>query len=132
MLKSACILTPRCTGDGLRVSIMSRHTQNDGRTPDKRLTIDLFDEHWPELAPPPKLVGRWYRYEIEWPDFAATYRFHLEHCPGVQPRLTQLLALALTDTVTVLCIEEHPAHCHRRLLLEYCLHLNADLDVSLA
>lgn len=36
---------------------MSRHTKNDGKTPDERLTPDRYDEHRPMLAAPAQAVG---------------------------------------------------------------------------
>ena len=49
MLKSKCILSSKKPEDGTRISIMSRHTLNDGKTPDERITEDSFDIHQPEL-----------------------------------------------------------------------------------
>jgi len=37
MLKSKCILAEKNIDDGQRISIMSRHTLNDGKTPDERI-----------------------------------------------------------------------------------------------
>lgn len=61
MLKSKSILAPKEETDGTRISIMSRHTLNDGVTPDPRLTPDLYDEHRPVLAAPARAVGGYYK-----------------------------------------------------------------------
>lgn len=61
MLKTKCILAPESENDGLRISIMSRHTLEDGKTPDSRITPNHFDLHLPILAPHPKDVGAYYR-----------------------------------------------------------------------
>lgn len=37
MLKTACILSERTEEQGVRISVMSRHTLEDGKTPDKRI-----------------------------------------------------------------------------------------------
>lgn len=49
MLKSKCILSPIDDKDGIRISIMSRHTLQDGKTNDIRIIKQIFDEHRPEL-----------------------------------------------------------------------------------
>lgn len=120
MLRSACILTPRTPEDGVRISVMSRHTENDGKTPDRRITPDLFDFHWVALAPPSQLVGSWYREEISWPDFAAAYQDYLTNNLNAIVYLEILEdTLRGGETATVLCIEPEPTHCHRRLLVEH-------------
>lgn len=131
MLKSACILTPRSSDDGIRISVMSRHTQNDGQTPDERITDDLFDQHGVALAPPAQLVGQWYRQAINWDQFTIKYQLYLACHPEARIAVMQLIALALKKDVTVLCIEETPERCHRRLLIEYCQHLNSSLIVEI-
>lgn len=68
ILRTSCILIPRSPIDGIRISVMSRHTLNDGKTPDHRL-MGMFDEHRPELGPAPKLIGDYYR-GLSWAEFA--------------------------------------------------------------
>jgi len=36
-LSTGCILSPRQESDGTRISVMSRHTLNDGKTSDERI-----------------------------------------------------------------------------------------------
>ncbi len=104
--------------DGLRISVMSRHTLNDGKIPDTRITRDKYDKHMPELAPPLKLVGSWYKGRISWAEFELAY---LQHIRGPVSLTIEALAVeALTKDITLLCAEETPEYCHRRLLAEEC------------
>ena len=61
MLQTKCILNKPDYWDGLRISIMSRHTLNDGKTRDIRIVPELYDAHCPFLAPQPELVGKFVR-----------------------------------------------------------------------
>jgi hypothetical protein len=56
VLKSKCILAPQEKEDEERISIMSRHTLNDGITPDSRISTNLYTKHDTILAPNPKLI----------------------------------------------------------------------------
>lgn len=136
-LRSRCILSPREAEDGVRLSIMSRHTLPDGVTPHPEITSDLFDEHLFDLAPPPKLVGGWYRSELGEQSVATfnqefTPRY-LEHIRSntIEPVVFALAKSSLEDTVTVLCIEPTPEMCHRRLLLEECQRVQPKLEIEI-
>jgi len=51
--------------DEKRISVMSRHTLEDSKTPDERIVDGVtFDEWRKEFAPPGKLVGSYYRKEL--------------------------------------------------------------------
>jgi len=61
MLYTKCILSEREISDGIRISVMSRHTLNDGKTPDTRITKDKYDEWIKFLAPKSKLVRDYHK-----------------------------------------------------------------------
>jgi len=63
-LFTKCIFKEPELSDGLRISIMSRHTLDDGKTPDERITSDKFNHHWTIFAPPLKLIGSYKRCYI--------------------------------------------------------------------
>jgi len=137
MLLTKCIYLPKSAEDGLRVSIMSRHTLVDGKTPDLQITADSYDAHWPELGPPAHLIGRYLRREIDWPKFEATFLQHLRR--EAAPQLGRLIDLALTQNVTLLCREKLGADiylgklaCHRRLVAEECKRLRPELAILIA
>lgn len=131
MLRTKCIKDknrPR-SEDGLRVSIMSRHTLSDGVTPDPEISPASFEEWWRELAPPPRLIGAYYRSEIMWREFEAGFSKHLAEFPPAQTRLRQLVAMAKVRDVTIMCVEPTPEKCHRRLVAEAARALDPELQV---
>lgn len=130
MLKSKQIYLSPVQGDGIRISVMSRHTLNDGVTPDTNITDALFWEHWPKLAPSPRLIGDFYKRGLLWEDFVWRYNSQLLS-PGILPIVDRLIVIALRETVTVLCKEEDPSQCHRSLLLQFCQARNARLEVKI-
>lgn len=128
MLQTKCIKAAISHNDGLRISTMSRHTLSDGVTADPELTDERFDLWWVDLAPPLKLVGAYYRAEVDWSYFAQTYQDYLR-TPERQEQVRALGAMATIQNVTVLCIEPAPAQCHRRLLAEEAQSIMPSLGV---
>lgn len=128
-LFTKCILSPKAeSDDGRRISVMSRHTLNDGITPHPDINDSSFDQWLKILAPHPKLVGAYYRKEIEWEEFAARYVESL----GSDDKLIAMLGLvrkAEHENVTIMCIEDSPERCHRRLLAEECQRRFPQLQV---
>lgn len=127
-LKTAPIKSAKNIRGYLRISVMSRHTLNDGKTPDPEITNDLFDNHLPELGPPPKLVGGYYRGEVLWPEFARRYLEYLisDQISGL---VDELIELSKKTDVILLCIEDRPEFCHRRLLAQECQRRDPTLEV---
>ncbi len=127
MLFTKCILHEAVPEDGFRMSVMSRHTENDGITPN--LQIKDFDLHIPMLGPHPTLIGPYLRGEIEWSVFVARYLFEIRELPKVT--LVKFLAQsALTQDITILCKCSTPDCCHRRLLAEECQKYQLALKVT--
>jgi len=118
-LYTKCILYPREAIDGIRVSVMSRHTLSDGITPDARITKKLFDFHSQELAPNPTLIGDYYKRGLSWEEFEKRYKTLLSE-PAKAAAVRVLAQQALLGDITLLCIEETPEKCHRRILAEQC------------
>ena len=125
MLFTKCILKEPCFKDGLRISVMSRHTLNDGTTPDTRIQICHF--HIPELGPHPRLIGRYYRKEIDWNIFEKEYLKQIRSRVEIVSRIKFFAGLALKYDITFLCVEEKPKFCHRRLLAEECKRIEQKL-----
>lgn len=61
MLQTKPILKDKSESDWYRISVMSRHTLNDWKTPDERITKECYDEWMPFLAPSGFLVWAYYR-----------------------------------------------------------------------
>ncbi len=114
------ILSERESSDGVRISVMSRHTLSDGVTPDPRITFDKYEEHLVILSPRPKFLGDYYKRGLPWEEFELRYCNQLRH-PDLIPVVQSLAIRASNQDITLLCIEEVATHCHRRLLAEECL-----------
>lgn len=128
MLQTKCIFASAESMDGLRISVMSRHTADDGKTKDPRFYQGIYDEWRPTLAPPLKLVGALKRGEIDWAEFADNYNEHL-NVPQVDRAIQELLRAAMESNVTIMCAEEAPENCHRRLIAEKCQLIVPSLEV---
>ncbi len=130
MLRSGCIHLPREATDDICISVMSRHTLNDGVTPDIRINPESLDAWWKELAPPPKLIGAYYKRGLPWMEFEEAYRAHLR-TPLAGDRLTLLTKLSQRRNVAILCVEPTPEKCHRRLILEAVVAVDPKVAVWL-
>lgn len=131
MLRTRSILSPRSSADGLRVSVMSRHTLNDGVTPDSSILPSTIDLHWPFFGPNPKLIGDYLRRDLPWEAFERRYLEQLEQV-SLLPHLSKLVELSRCHDITLMCIEHEPEHCHRRLLAEHCKRIDPKLEISIA
>jgi uncharacterized protein YeaO (DUF488 family) len=130
MLRTKCIILPIEPDDGLRISIMSRHTLNDGVTPHPEITHSQYDEWWPALAPEPSLIGDYFKRGLSFDIFAERYLESLTK-PDKREAVAMLIALAEHQSVTILCQETEPDHCHRRLLAEFCQKIAPNLLVHI-
>lgn len=117
-LYTKSIYKKRDPEDATHVSIMSRHTLEDGITPDENiLPGESFDEWMRELAPPTKLVGSYYRKEIEWDEYESAYLDFLRS-EEIAPLVEVFARRCTEETITLLCVEDKADNCHRRLLAE--------------
>ncbi len=122
------IFKEKDSDDGIRISVMSRHTLNDGVTPDLRITSDRFEEHIVILAPPSKLVGDYYKGNLNWQEYETRYLEYLR-IPDISKKVKQLAQRASKQDITLLCAEDTAEKCHRRILAEECQRYNSTLDV---
>jgi uncharacterized protein YeaO (DUF488 family) len=136
MLYTRCILSPRDALDGMRISVMSRHTLNDGVTPDERIGYHSYDLWMKSLAPPDTLVGAYYRNLIQWPDFEMAYIEHIRN-PDISMIIEFMSSVAENRNITLLCIEEllvidqkQHLQCHRRLLAEEFCRIRPELKMA--
>lgn len=126
VLYTKCIKAPISPEDGCRISIMNRHTLNDGLTIDTEITPSLYDLHEKAFAPPDKLLGNYYKRGLPWEEFVKKY---LAHIKQVKSKIESLGKMALSQNITLLCIEQTAEKCHRRLLAEECKTLTPELEV---
>jgi uncharacterized protein YeaO (DUF488 family) len=119
MLKTKSILAPKEESDGKRFSVMSRHTLDDGITPHPEINEDSYDAWIRELAAPDKLIGAYLHRGMPFEEFKAGYIKHLRK-PEIAEKVAALAAACLDNVITILCKDEFPEYCHRRLLAEEC------------
>ena len=126
MLKTRPIKLPKEPDDGLRISVMSRHTLSDGVTPDPNIHSSMYDQWWRKLAPPLELIGEYCQRGLPWEEYERRFKQHLEECKTL---LMILIKLAKESNITILCVEKTPEHCHRRLIAEACRELDDQLVI---
>lgn len=115
--------------DGRRVSVMSRHTHDDGITPDERIVEGIsFDEWKKELAPPANLVGSYLRREIPWEEYEQKYLDYLRS-DEMRTIVKEFAKRCTQEIITLMCIEETPENCHRRILAEELQRIQPDLKI---
>ena len=124
------ILAPIEEEDGYRISVMNRHTLNDGITPDNRITKKMFDEHIKDIAPSSKLVGDYYKRNLPWQNYEDRYKSELKNSEKSEI-VKNLAKKALEENITLLCTEDTPEFCHRRLLAEECKIYEPSLDLKI-
>ena len=130
MLNTKYILKPRKKEEGLIISVMSRHTLKDGKTPDRRIIKFVNYDLWlPIFAPPLKLVGDYYG-GLPWEEFEQRYLNYLSQ-PDVKVEVQKLAEESLRRITTLSCIEKDPEKCHRRLLAERCKEYQPGLVLSI-
>ena len=105
--------------DGERISVMSRHTLNDGITKDERITGKSYDAWLRILAPQSIFVGAYLRKDITWKEFEKNYLLFLKEPYNIL-EIKFLAKKGLEKDITLLCSEETADKCHRRLLAEEC------------
>lgn len=128
MLYTKSILKEKSPEDGVRISVMSRHSLNDGITPDNRIMKDSFDKYLPILSPPSKLIGDYYKSKLNWEDYEIKYFEYLRK-PEIILIVRRLAKRAIQQDITLLYIEDTAEKCHRRLLSEECQRYEPTLQI---
>lgn len=125
-----CIFGERESIDGLRASVMSRHTMNDGKTRNPDLD-GTYDIHLLIFAPDPNLVGRHYRGQVSWENFTDEYVSGLRK-PEAKKAIEFWGQIAVRQNLTFLCVEPYigpKTMCHRIILAEEFQNTFSDLIV---
>ena len=129
MLFTKCILSQKVPEDGIRISVMSRHTLNDGITPDERIVPSSYDIHAPILAPSSKLIGDYYKRGLLWDDFEKRYLGEIRDGGNKSFLIGHLALMASSINITMLCIEDEACHCHRSILAKEFLCFQKELKI---
>ena len=130
MLKTKCILLQKEDSDGLRISVMSRHTLNDGITPHPQINSSSYELWLPNLAPPARLLGDYYKRGLPFEQFKEQYLSYInQHTAQIKVRY--IAKKSVDSVITLLCIEESPEYCHRKILSEECKKYQLDLILDI-
>jgi uncharacterized protein YeaO (DUF488 family) len=129
-LKTKCILSPIEENDGYRISIMNRHTLNDGVTRDSRINNKMFNENQILLSPSSKLIGDYYKRGLVWDEYKKRFLEEMNNPESVKI-IKEISEKALTKNITLLCIEEKPDFCHRKLVAELCKKYYPELNIEI-
>ncbi len=70
--------------------------------------------HFPWLAPTEAILETYKKKKGDWSDYERSFKALL-----IERRIEKLLAPDLAHEGCLLCSEETPRHCHRRLVAEY-------------
>ena len=130
MLKTKSILLPKEGSDGTRISVMSRHTLNDGITPHPQINSSSYDLWLPNLAPPAKLLGDYYKRGLPFEQFKEQYLSYINQ-HNIQIEVRYIAKKSVDSIITLLCIEESPEHCHRKILAEECKKYRPNLILDI-
>ena len=129
MLYTKSIIKQKLPEEDFRISIMSRHTLDDGKTPNEKIVnYDCFDSWFKILAPPDKLVGAFYRGELSRENYNKKYLGYLR-TEKVSKIVKKIAGLARKTNITAECIEENANECHRNVFAKECQRYFPDLEV---
>ena len=80
--------------------------------------------HAPVLAPTQELLDSYKKLGIDWQSFEASFISLMR-----ERQVEADWADRLRDSDCLLCSEEKPAHCHRRLVAEYLAGYRSDIEI---
>ena len=93
-----------------------------------RSAADIGYEHRPELAPPASLLDRYGR-DKDWPAYVRDFEELVLASADAKRSMTELLARSGTEMLALLCLEQTPQQCHRRLVAERMQDLDPSLEL---
>jgi uncharacterized protein (DUF488 family) len=90
-----------------------------------RVICGIDYEHHPELAPTQEMLDAYKKQRGDWTEYERRF---LELM--VRRRIEQVVARDTLDGACLLCSEDKPHHCHRRLVVEYLKENWGDLEIQ--
>ncbi|MDP9052783.1 MAG: DUF488 domain-containing protein [Acidobacteriota bacterium] len=82
--------------------------------------------HLPQLAPTPEILSPYKKDKsVGWDTYARQYLALIE-----SRRIEESLAPALLENACLLCSEDQPHHCHRRLIAEYLQQRWGNVEIT--
>ena len=98
MLKTKSSQKPREESDGLRISVMSRHSTIDAPIPH-------YDEWIKSLSSPLILLGDYYKRGLPWEEVEKRYLEYIRQ-PDIRIEVMDLAKRSLDSVITLLCYEK--------------------------
>jgi len=96
------------------------------RRPGENVSFDIW---MPILSPSNVLLNNYHNGKYQWEKFKKI--FINEVVNNQKKFLKFLVSISLKQKVTILCWEEKPNFCHRRLIIEACQKINPHLKTVL-
>jgi uncharacterized protein (DUF488 family) len=81
--------------------------------------------HQPELAPTQEMLDEYKKNKGVWAEYEKRFRDLI-----VKRRIEQTIPKSALDGVCLLCSEDKPHHCHRRLVAEYLQEKWGDVEIE--
>ncbi len=81
--------------------------------------------YMPQLAPTQDMLANYRKRRISWEAYEALFT-ELMH----ERRIEQTIGQDVVSDGCLLCSEDQPHHCHRRLVAEYLKHHWGDVDIE--
>lgn len=118
MIKTKSVQEPPHPDDGVRICIM------------RRIKPEFIFDIWMQpLSPSTELLKEYHDQIITWEQYEQ--RFKIEVLNTQRKYLEILLAIAEITPITLLCWEDTPTMCHRRLVAEELHRINPNTDIHL-
>ena len=118
IIKTKSVQAKNEKSDGIRICIMRRIRPEF-----------VFDIWMPTLAPSTELLKSYHDRRIDWKKYER--RFAKEVLNRNQKYLDIVLDISQKDILTLLCWEDTPEMCHRRLVAEHLKKINPLINFSL-
>lgn len=81
-------------------------------------------EHHPELAPTQEMLDAYKKQRGDWAEYERRFLDLM-----ASRRIEEVVPRDALDGACLLCSEDKPHHCHRRLVAEYLKEKRGDLDI---
>lgn len=82
-------------------------------------------KHEPSLAPPKELLGEYRNKRISWSDYETRFVELMR-----KRQIESILSRDVLNNGCLLCSEDQPHHCHRRLVAEYLKEQWDDVEIE--
>lgn len=111
MLYTKSIQAEKEANDGIRISIMRK----------PRGDYDLLIS---SLAPSELLLQSYLEHKITWDEYEQAFLQEMNNNPDAKRMLQFIIKILKFTDITLLCWEEKPDQCHRRLISELICTMN--------